>query len=128
MYQKTLGINFFLCILITPLLYLSDRLLILIGFNEEIVAYSSNYVWALVPTFYLFSFYEATCNYLQSQGTIYPPLIIGTVGTILHYFLTQFFVVTMGLGIIGAAWAINISTGFNAFVLYLYIVKEEPTK
>ena len=27
MYQKTLGINFFLCILITPILYLSDKML-----------------------------------------------------------------------------------------------------
>jgi len=37
MYQKTLGINFFLCILITPILYLSDRMLISLGFNEDLV-------------------------------------------------------------------------------------------
>jgi len=34
MYQKTLGINFFMCILITPILYLSDKILISLGFNH----------------------------------------------------------------------------------------------
>ena len=128
MYQKTLGINFFICIIITPLLYLSDRFLILIGFDSDIVTHSSDYVWALVPSFYLFSFYDTTRNYLQSQGAIYSPLVIGTIGTILHYFLVQFFVVELGLGITGAAWAVNISSGFNSLILYLYIVKQEPTK
>lgn len=37
MYQKTLGINFFLCILITPILYLSDKILISLGFNDALV-------------------------------------------------------------------------------------------
>ena len=128
MYQKTLGINFFICIIITPLLYLSDRLLILIGFDSEIVHYAADYVWALVPAFYLFSFYDTTRNYLQSQGAIYPSLVIGVCGAIIHYFLAQFFIVQLGLGITGAAWAMNISGGFNSLVLYLYIVKVEPTK
>jgi hypothetical protein len=34
MYQKTLGINFFLCICVTPILYLSDKILISLGFEE----------------------------------------------------------------------------------------------
>ena len=128
MYQKTLGINFFICILITPLLYLSDKFLVLIGFNSHIVQYSSEYVWALVPSFYLFSFYDTTRNYLQSQKIIYPPLIVGSLGTILHYFLCRYFVEMLGLGITGAAWAKNVSDLFNCLVLYLYIIKEEPTK
>lgn len=128
MYQKTLGINFFICIIITPLLYLSDHLLILIGFDPTIVEHSTGYVWALVPSFYLFSFYDTTRNYLQSQKVIYPPLVVGTIGTLIHYFLADYFVVGLSLGITGAAWAKNISDFFNALALYLYIVKYEPTK
>ncbi len=41
MYQKTLGINFFLCILITPILYLSDKILIGLGYNPELVKYAT---------------------------------------------------------------------------------------
>lgn len=37
MYQKTLGINFFICIVITPLLYLSDRLLLVMGFDKSLI-------------------------------------------------------------------------------------------
>ncbi len=33
MYQKALGVNFFLCILITPFLYLSDKVLLKIGLS-----------------------------------------------------------------------------------------------
>ena len=128
MYQKTLGINFFICILVTPLLYLCDKFFILLGFNESIVALSGTYVWALVPSFYLYSFYETTKNYLQSQGVIYPCLVIGTVSAILHYLMASFMIARLDLGIMGAAWSKNISYAISCLVLYLYIVKEEPTK
>lgn len=128
MYQKTLGINFFLCILITPILYLSDKILIQLGFSHELVRYSTQYAWALVPSFYLYSFYDTTRNYLQSQKVIYPPLIVGTVGTILHYCAAKYFIYTLGFGVTGAAWAKNISDAFNCLMIYLYIIKEEPTK
>ena len=128
MYQKTLGINFFLCILITPLLYLSDRFLKLIGFDESIVNLSSTYVWALVPSFYLYTFYETTKNYLQSQGVIYPCLVIGTISAILHYLMAGFMIAKLNLGVMGAAWSKNISYMLSSLVLYFYIIKEEPTK
>jgi hypothetical protein len=39
MYQKALVVNFFLCILITPTLYLSDRLLLKIGLSNYFFRY-----------------------------------------------------------------------------------------
>ena len=128
MYQKTLGINFFLCILITPILYLSDKIMVGLGHDHQMVKYATEYVWALVPSFYLFSFYETTKNYLQSQKVIYPPLIVGTVGTIVHYCVAKYLIVDLGFSSTGAAWAKNISDSFNCLFLYLFIIKEEPTK
>lgn len=90
--------------------------------------YATEYVWALVPSFYLFSFYDTTRNYLQSQKVIYPPLIVGTVGTIIHYCVASYLINQLGFGVTGAAWAKNISDAFNCLVLYLYIIKYEPTK
>ena len=123
MYQKTLGITFFLCILITPLLYLNDKLLVLLGFNEGLIRLSSTYLWALIPSFYLYSFYETTKNYLQSQGVIYPCLVFGTVSAILHYLLASFMIISCNFGIMGAAWSKNICYLFTCLVLYLYIIK-----
>jgi MATE family multidrug resistance protein len=128
MYQKTMGINFFVCILVTPILYLSDRFLKLIGFNEELVDISSNYLWALVPSFYLYAFYETTKNYLQSQGVIYPCLVIGTCCSVLHYIIAKFMIDDLGLGIMGAAWSKNISFLCSSLILYLYIIKQEPAR
>ena len=124
MYQKTLGINFFLCILITPILYLSDKILIGLGYNQELVKIDREYVWALVPSIYLFSFYDTTRNYLQSQKVIYPPLIVGTIGTVVHYCIAKYFIYTLGFSVTGAAWAKNISDAFICLVLYLYIIRE----
>lgn len=123
MYQKTLGINSFLCILITPILYLSDRILIAMGFDIVLVKAATEYVWALVPSFYLFSFYDTTRNYLQSQKVIYPPLIVGTVGTVVHYCVAKYFIYDLGFSLTGAAWAKNISDAFNALALYIYVIK-----
>ena len=36
LYQKTLGISFLLCVAMTPLLYISDRFLYLLGFGKDI--------------------------------------------------------------------------------------------
>ena len=85
-------------------------------------------MWALVPSFYLFSFYETTQNYLQSQKIIYPPLIVGTAGIIFHYWVAKYFILTLGFSITGAAWAKNLSDAFSCLVLYFYIIKEEPAK
>jgi len=76
----------------------------------------------------LFSFYDTTRNYLQSQKAIYPPLIVGTIGTVLHYCIAKYFIYNLGYSITGAAWAKNISDAFNCLVLYMYIIREEPTK
>lgn len=35
MYQKTLGISFFVCILITPILYLSDKFFLSLGYSNS---------------------------------------------------------------------------------------------
>ena len=84
---------------------------------------SSTYVWALVPSFYLYTFYETTKNYLQSQGIIYPCLVIGTISAILHYLMAGFMIAKLNLGIMGAAWSKNISYMLSSLVLYFYIIK-----
>ena len=35
MYQKTLAVNFLMCVMITPILYLSDKILLALGFSTQ---------------------------------------------------------------------------------------------
>lgn len=43
MYQKTLAVNFLMCVLITPVLYLSDKILLGLGFSNRPPLLRPNY-------------------------------------------------------------------------------------
>lgn len=70
---------------------------------------SGVYMWALVPSFYLYAFYDTTRNYLYSQQVIYPSLIISSTFGFLHCIIAYSFVFYWDLGLTGAAWAKNIT-------------------
>ncbi len=135
MYQKALGFNCFVCILITPFMYLCDKVFYLLEFSNcwfmadpLLIHEAGNYIWALVPSFYLYAFFQTTTNYLQSQGVIYPPLIFSLCATIIHLFSSYFIVYHLNGGLIGAAWSKNVTDCISALGLYLYIIYKEPTK
>jgi len=92
------------------------------------VVETGNYVWALVPSFYLYAFFQTTTSYLQSQGVVYPSVMCSLGGTVLHVFLSYYAIYYMGYGLIGAAWSKNITDGLSALALYLYVIYQEPTK
>ena len=65
LYQKTLGVCFLICIVSTPIIYLSDRILQLLSLEDQIVDGAAKYAWALVPSYYLYAFLAVNKNYLQ---------------------------------------------------------------
>ena len=85
-------------------------------------------MWALVPSFYLYAFYDTTKNYLLSQQVIYPPLIISSAMALFHCLISYLFVFKLDLGLTGAAWAKNLTEGLNCLGLYLYITIYHPTQ
>lgn len=134
MYQKTLALNCFYCIAITPLLYLSNRILyslfpgidpvVELKISEEV----GIIIWGLVPSFYLSCFHDTTQKYLQAQGVISQPLIIESGSVIVQLLFSMLFIKHYQLGIMGMVWAKNISDLLYALVLYLYIIIHQPTK
>lgn len=75
----------------TPVIYLSDKILRLFDFSTFLGYLDSHlatnaciYAWALVPSFYLYSFMDTNKNYLQSQGVIFPPIIIHFSAVVVH--------------------------------------------
>ena len=87
------------------------------------------YAWALVPSFYLYSFLDTNKNYLQSQGIIFPPIIIHSGAVILHIIICA---IMGGSGtditFAKVAWSKNITDGLCCLALYFYIILKEPTK
>lgn len=82
----------------------------------------------MLPSFYLYCFYDTTRNYLQSEGKFYAPLIIQAASAMLHLLLAWLLIEKHGFEISGAIWAKNISDVVNSLALYIYIVYWEPTK
>lgn len=98
MYQKTLAVNCFYCIAITPLIYLSDSILAWFFSDADqqtealICQQAGIMIWGLVPSFYLSCFHDTTRNYLQAQGVLYQPLIIETASVIIQLLFSMLFV------------------------------------
>lgn len=99
----------------------------MVDLDERLIEDACIYAWALVPSFYLYSFFDTTKNYLQSEGAIFAPIVISFFCTVLHIFIAYAFIVNLEMGYIGAAWAKNISDCVNSLALYLYIVWKQPT-
>jgi hypothetical protein len=61
-------------------------------------------------------------NYLQSQGIIFPPIIIHFAAVILHTIIcATMAVVETEITFLKVAWSKNITDGFCCLALYLYI-------
>lgn len=87
-----------------------------------------SYAWALVPSYYLYSFLDTNKNYLQSQGVIFPPILIHLCAIIFHCLICFIYIQKWNMGILGAAWAKNISDSLCCLAIYFYIIVKEPTK
>ena len=70
--------------------------------------------------------YNLFAAYLRALGDTRGPLYILLVSVVLNLFLTTWFVVTLDLGVAGAAWATILSQAFASVLTYLYAVKYAP--
>jgi MATE family multidrug resistance protein len=87
------------------------------------------YTWALVPSFYLYSFMDTNKNYLQSQGIIFPPIIIHFGAVIVHVIICALMATfTTEITFLKVAWSKNITDSLCCLALYFYIIIKEPTK
>lgn len=81
------------------------------------------YAWALVPSYYLYSFMDTNKNYLQSQGVIFPPIIIHCAAVIIHLVVCVLLLYYYGgISFLEVAWAKNITDSLCCLGLYGYIV------
>lgn len=129
-YQRALVVDFIACILIiTPLLYLSKKILLVYGQSDnKVVDTISKYLFQLVPSIYAFTFFDTTRVYLQAQYIRSPPMLILLVSIFFHYFISRFLISSSEMESMGAAWAKNFTDIACAIVIYMYVVKSEVVK
>lgn len=118
-------VDFIACILIiTPLLYVSNKLLAWNDLSDnKVLEAISKYLFQLVPSIYAFTFFDTTRVYLQSQYVRVPPMLILLVSLFFHYFISDLLVGSNDMESMGAAWAKNFTDICCAIAIYLYIVR-----
>ena len=70
--------------------------------------------------------YNLFAAYLRALGDTRGPLYILMASVVLNLFLTFIFVVTLGLGVAGAAWSTILSQAFASVLTYFYALKYAP--
>lgn len=63
-YQRGLFVSGFTSIVISPLFFISDHILEVLGFEKEIAKMAGRYIWVSLPSFYAYTYYDATKSYL----------------------------------------------------------------
>jgi|JI10StandDraft_1071094.scaffolds.fasta_scaffold57810_1 Na+-driven multidrug efflux pump len=113
-YQRALVINFIVCaFLITPILYISKKIVILfVHIDEYLAIIISDYLFQLAPSIYLFAFYDTTQTFLLAQGHYLAALVINIFGFFCHFFF---------IGHLGAAWSKNLTDCGRCIAIYLHL-------
>ena len=70
--------------------------------------------------------YNLFAAYLRALGDTRGPLYILMASVVLNLFLTLLFVVTLDLGVAGAAWSTILSQAFASILTYIYALKCAP--
>lgn len=91
--------------------------------DDHLATNACIYAWALVPSYYLYSFLDTNKNYLQSQGIIFPPIIIHFASVVLHVIICSLMVIQHGeVTFLKLAWTKNLTDCVCCIGLYAYIV------
>lgn len=113
-YQRALLINFIICAFqITPLLYISNKIVLLfVHIDEAMATLIGEYLFQLVPSIYCFAFYDTTQTFLLAQSYFLAPLVINIFAFFCHFYL---------VGHLGAAWAKNLTDFGRCAAIYVYL-------
>ena len=71
--------------------------------------------------------YNLFAAYLRALGDTRRPLYILIFSCLLNLVFTLWFVLGLGMGVAGAAWATIIAQAFTALVIYIYVLRCAPT-
>ncbi|EGR34541.1 hypothetical protein IMG5_007780 [Ichthyophthirius multifiliis] len=126
-YQRGLLFTGFLCVILAPLLCFSSHILGYINIEQQLAYDAGNYVWVCLGSFFASSYYDTTNNYLQSQNVVYPQIGLQLAQSFIHYFLADNLINKRDMGVLGAAWAKNMSDFILSMCLYFFITFKSPT-
>jgi MATE family multidrug resistance protein len=118
--QRALLICWLTCLPIALLWQHVEPLLLRLGQQPEIAAGAAGYLAILTPSLFFCAVQETVKRYLMAQGVVTAPMlatIVTTVTAPAYYYLLMY---RFGLGLDGAAWALNLCQMQQSMALVAY--------
>uniref|UniRef100_A0A0R0FEQ9 Protein DETOXIFICATION n=1 Tax=Glycine max TaxID=3847 RepID=A0A0R0FEQ9_SOYBN len=109
------------CLPISLLWIFMDKILLLFGQDPEISHVAHKYCICSIPALYGFAVLQCQIRYFQTQSMIFPMVFSSIAVLCLHVPICWGLVFKLGLGHVGAAYAIGISYWLNVIGLGIYM-------
>ncbi|MDD4924560.1 MAG: MATE family efflux transporter [Dehalococcoidales bacterium] len=100
----------------------TDFWLRLIGASESVLPYASDYLRIILIGMFFQTFAMAFNVFIRAEGNVRVPMISMIIGAVLNIILDAIFIIPLGMGVAGAAWATIISQLVSViYCLYYYL-------
>lgn len=109
------------CLPISLLWIFMDKILLLFGQDPEISHAAREYCICLIPALFGYAVLQSLIRYFQTQSMIFPMVFSSIAVLFLHVPICWGLVFKLGLGHVGAAFAIAISYWLNVIWLGIYM-------
>lgn len=98
----------------------------ILNVSDEIFPQSYGYIRAILLGIIATMFYNAFAGILRAIGDTVAPLIFLVIACGFNIFLDLYFILGLGKGVAGAAWATVISQGISVLFCVIYMWKKYP--
>lgn len=104
----------------------NESILRLMNYSEEIMPEVKAYMGIIYAGLLVTVAYDALSAFLRALGDSRSPLYFLMISAGINVFLDIVFIVVMGMGVEGCAYATVIAQAISAFCCFIYIVKKYP--
>ena len=98
-------------------------LLVLFGAPDDVMPFALDYVSVTAICFPFLIFTSGGCHLIRADGSPNISMICNLVGAVINIVLDALFVMVLGLGMAGAAWATVVGQMVSAVIVVIYLTR-----
>ncbi|KAJ1700965.1 hypothetical protein LUZ63_000744 [Rhynchospora breviuscula] len=119
--QRSWVILTIMCIFLLPIYLFATPILLFFHQNEDIASLAGKFSLYMIPQLFSYGLNFPIQKFLQAQSKVNITAVVSAAALVFHLFLNWLLIVQLGLGLVGAAIALNASWWFIVFGQFTYI-------
>ncbi|KAJ3692824.1 hypothetical protein LUZ60_011919 [Juncus effusus] len=119
--QRSWVILIVMCLCMLPVYVFATPILRCVGQNEEIASQAGKFSLYMIPQLFAYGLNFPIQKFLQAQSKVMAMAVVSAVALVFHVCLSWILMVWLGLGLVGAAIALNASWWFLVLAQFVYI-------